>query len=75
MQATAWEFYLTETLHDRLKLLMQAGQRNVDVSGSFIKIKNFIKYNNGCFSVMNFYKHGSLLVIYWFEKNASIKSN
>jgi hypothetical protein len=62
-QSTAWEFYITETLHERLTQMLEAKQMNIKVNDSFVRMKQFIKYNNGCLSAMNYYKNGSLLVI------------
>jgi hypothetical protein len=61
IQSTAWEYYITETLHDRLEKMRNEGLMNLNVSESFVKICQFVKYNNGCLSVMNYYKNGSLL--------------
>jgi len=57
-QATAWEFYITETIHERLKML----HSKVCMDSSFIRIKEFIKYNNGCLCTMPYYKNGTVLV-------------
>ncbi len=61
-QATAWEFYTTEVLNERLAGISKEGQMLIDVSKSFVKIQQFMKYSNGCFSAMNYYEKGSLLV-------------
>ena len=61
-QSTAWEFYITETLHERLIQMMESKKMSINVVDSFVRMKQFIKYNNGCLSAMNYYKNGSLLV-------------
>lgn len=33
----------------------------IDVTKSYIKLDQFMKYKNGCFSTMNYYENGSLL--------------
>jgi hypothetical protein len=61
-QSTAWEFYITETLHERLIQMMESKKMGINVVDSFVRMKEFIKFNNGCLSAMNYYKNGSLLV-------------
>ena len=34
----------------------------IDITNSIIKMDQFMKYKNGCFSAMKYYKNGSLLV-------------
>lgn len=60
-QATSWEFYITENLHERLKKMQDEKEMKVDVMESFIRMDKFIKYHDGCFSAMNYYTIGSLL--------------
>ncbi len=61
-QATAWEFYITEIIHERLATLSNENKMLINVKNSFVKIQQFMKYSDGCFSAMNYYKNGSLLV-------------
>jgi len=61
-QATAWEFYITEMLNKRLVAILNEGRMLIDVSKSFVKIEQCMKFSNGCFSAMNYYQNGSLLV-------------
>lgn len=61
VQATAWEFYITESIHERLSQMVIDKTLHIDVSKSYIKMDQFMKYKNGCFSAMNFYNNGSLL--------------
>lgn len=61
-QATAWEFYITEAIHERLSEMIAKNTLHIDVTKSFIKMDQFMKYKNGCFSAMNCYENGSLLV-------------
>jgi checkpoint serine/threonine-protein kinase len=68
-QATAWEFYVTEKFHERLDNLRELGQMGIDVRKSFIKIKHFTKFTDGCFSVMDYYKLGSLLNLINYHTN------
>lgn len=63
-QATAWEFYITETVHERVSEMIRKEELVIDVSDSMIRIEQFMKYNNGCFSTMKYYSNGSLLVIF-----------
>ncbi|RNA43421.1 mitotic checkpoint serine threonine- kinase BUB1 [Brachionus plicatilis] len=60
-QATSWEFYITENLHERLKKMLDEKIMKVNVMESFIRMDQFIKYQDGCFSSMNYYTYGSLL--------------
>ncbi len=60
-QATAWEFYITETIHERLAEFVADKTLHIDVTRSFIKMDQFMKYKNGCFSAMKYYENGSLL--------------
>lgn len=64
-QPTAWEFYITERLGERLENLLKNKQMKVDVTGSFVRMEQFFRYKNGCFSVMNYYKNGTLLVCFF----------
>ena len=62
-QATAWEYYITEIIHERLAVMSNEKMMQIDVMTSFVKIEQFMKFSDGCFSAMNYYKNGSLLVI------------
>ena len=62
-QATAWEYYITEIIHERLAVMSNEKMMHIDVMTSFVKIEQFMKFSDGCFSAMNYYKNGSLLVI------------
>ncbi|CAF0717314.1 unnamed protein product [Brachionus calyciflorus] len=68
-QATSWEFYITENLHERLLKMLEAKEMKINVMDSFIRMNEFIKYQNGCFSAMNFYNNGSLLDLINFHVN------
>ena len=61
-QATAWEYYITEIIHERLAVMSNEKMMQIDVMTSFVKIEQFMKFSDGCFSAMNYYKNGSLLV-------------
>lgn len=61
-QPTAWEFYITESIHQRLKKMQANGELLINVTSSFVRMHEFIKYENGCVSIMDYYKNGSLLV-------------
>ena len=61
-QATLWEYFVTKRLHETLLKLLQLGKMQKKYIGSFVNIKHFTIYNDGCFSLMNYYKNGSLLV-------------
>jgi len=69
-QATAWEFYITETIHERLKML----QSKVCMDSSFIRIKEFTRYNNGSLCTMPYYKNGTVLdlINYHVEKQETM---
>jgi len=56
--ATAWEFYITETIHERLKIL----ENKVCVESSFIRLREFAKYLNDSLCTMPYYKNGTVLV-------------
>jgi len=60
-QATAWEYYITEIIHERLAVMSNEKMMQIDVMTSFVKIEQFMKFSDGCFSAMNYYKNGSLL--------------
>lgn len=60
-QATSWEFYITENLNERLNKMLNEKTMKVNVMESFIRMNQFIKYQDGCFSAMNYYINGSLL--------------
>ena len=62
-QATAWEFYITEAIHERLSEMVERKSMIIDVTKSYIRLEQFMKYKNGCFSTMSYYENGSLLVI------------
>jgi hypothetical protein len=47
----------------------------VNVGNSFIKIHQFIKFNDGCFSAMSYYKNGSLLVSFYKVLYFFVRSN
>jgi len=50
-----------KAIHERLNNLVTQKLLHIDVTRSFIKMDQFIKYKNGCFSSMNYYENGSLL--------------
>ena len=56
-QSTAWEYYISETLHERI-----IAKKFENMLNSFVSIKGFIKFNDGCISTMN----GSLMVRIFF---------
>jgi checkpoint serine/threonine-protein kinase len=69
-QPCAWEYYVTDVIHQRIKLL----NSSIDLTDSFIKMIQFTKYSDGSFALMKYYKNGTLLdlVNYHVQTNQHI---
>jgi hypothetical protein len=62
-QPTAWEFYITERIHQQISSIVADFLLKVDITDSFARIDDFSMYRDGCMSTMSYYKNGTLLVI------------
>ena len=49
---------------------MSANAMQINVNESFVRMNQFVKYNNGCFSAMNYYSKGSLLDLINYHVNS-----
>lgn len=62
-KAVPWEFYITETLHERLNELLSSKRMRVNVMDSFVRMHEIVKFKNSCYATMPYFSRGNLLVI------------